>query len=212
MKKIIIAVLVLFVFSTLIISFSESVEASTSNLTATTTADLNVREKPNVNAKKIGLIKKGTKIVVHEKLNSGWSKITYNKKTAYVNTKYLTFSSTVTSSWNGTYGFSNKYNNYRATGKLIIKNHKSNKFFFELEVSNYHNTQGNGYSGNVDGKATVKGNVASVNIKEDGFTCKLTLKKTTKGIVVEEVFSNNNRGCQDFHGVGIMFNGTYKKQ
>ncbi|WP_051591199.1 SH3 domain-containing protein [Bacillus sp. UNC438CL73TsuS30] len=64
-----------------------------SKSTATVMASiLNVREKPSLNAKKIGTLKKGTKVTVYSKMNHGkWSEIRYKSKKAYVYTKYLKF-------------------------------------------------------------------------------------------------------------------------
>ncbi|MGG1396520.1 SH3 domain-containing protein [Bacillus salipaludis] len=61
--------------------------------TATVTASiLNVREKPSLSAKKIGTLKKGTKVTVYSKTKSKkWSEIRYKSKKAYVYTKYLKF-------------------------------------------------------------------------------------------------------------------------
>ncbi|MFF2288695.1 SH3 domain-containing protein [Peribacillus butanolivorans] len=39
----------------------------------------------------MGLLKKGAKVSVYSTTDSGWSKISYKKKKAYVATKYLKF-------------------------------------------------------------------------------------------------------------------------
>jgi uncharacterized protein YvpB len=55
-----------------------------------TTADLYVRTGPAVSYKAIGVLKKGTVIKTTYKPSNGWCKFTYNGKTAYVSSRYLT--------------------------------------------------------------------------------------------------------------------------
>ena len=50
-----------------------------------------LREKASTKAKKVGSLKKGTKVTVYSKTKSGWSEIRYNKKKAYVSTEFLKF-------------------------------------------------------------------------------------------------------------------------
>ncbi|MDO4174257.1 MAG: SH3 domain-containing protein [Eubacteriales bacterium] len=54
-----------------------------------TTADLNVRAKPDKNSKKIGWLKKGKAVESYEQTN-GWYKIDYNGQTGYISAKYTT--------------------------------------------------------------------------------------------------------------------------
>ena len=54
------------------------------------TSDVNVRTGPGTNAKILGAIKKGNSIKRTAIGDNGWSKVSYNGKTAYVFSKYLT--------------------------------------------------------------------------------------------------------------------------
>lgn len=51
---------------------------------------MNVREGPKITAKKIGIIKQGTKITAISKTTTGWVQIHFKSKTGYVSSKYLT--------------------------------------------------------------------------------------------------------------------------
>jgi uncharacterized protein YgiM (DUF1202 family) len=55
------------------------------------TTILNVYEKASSTSKKVGTLKKGTKVIVNTKLKSGWSEIGFKSKKAFVMTKSLTF-------------------------------------------------------------------------------------------------------------------------
>lgn len=60
----------------------------------TSTHDLNVREKPSVDAKRLGGLSRGTKVEVNGTVqengkDSGWYRITYKSKTAYVSSDYV---------------------------------------------------------------------------------------------------------------------------
>ena len=57
--------------------------------TVYTTSDLNVRAEPNKNAKKLGVLKKGTEVKTIT-LKNGWYSIAYNGKTGYISAKYTT--------------------------------------------------------------------------------------------------------------------------
>ena len=57
--------------------------------TVYTTSDLNVRAEPNKNAKKLGVLKKGTEVKTIT-LKNGWYGIAYNGKTGYISAKYTT--------------------------------------------------------------------------------------------------------------------------
>ena len=57
--------------------------------TVYTTSDLNVRAEPNKNAKKLGVLKKGTEVKTIM-LKNGWYSIEYNGKTGYISAKYTT--------------------------------------------------------------------------------------------------------------------------
>ena len=212
MKKIIMFVSMVLLLSTVSFYSVLKVEASAGKISATTTTNLNVREKPSTTAKKLGTLKAGAKVEVHEKLKSGWSKITYNKKMAYVSTKYLNFNNTASSSWNGKYAYSTKTTDYSGSGTLVISNEKAGKFYFELEIGNYFKERDSGFNGTVESYATVKGNTAKVDIKEDGLSCKMTMTKSSTGIEVKEDTSVEYGGCNDFRGFNIYFDGVYKKK
>ena len=57
--------------------------------TVYTTSDLNVRAEPNKNAKKLGVLKKGTEVKTIT-LKNGWYSIAYNGKTGYISAEYTT--------------------------------------------------------------------------------------------------------------------------
>lgn len=207
-------ILVLILSTTSFFSNTElEAEAATNKVSATTTDNLNVREKPTTNAKKLGTLKKGTKVEVHEKLSSGWSKITYNKKAAYVNTKYLNFSNGGTTAWNGKYGYYSKSTDFISFGILNITKQTTNKFHFSLEVGNENHYNGNHFNGLVEGYATFNGNTAIVNIVDDEVgVCKMKMQKTSKGIEVTEDKSREYGGCYDYRGVQVNFDGTFTKK
>lgn len=92
LKLSIVFVLILGIF----IPTATSVDAATT-YSATVNADiLNVREKASTKSKKVGSLKRGNKVTVYNKLSSGWSEIRYKGKKAYVSTKYLKFSTSLT--------------------------------------------------------------------------------------------------------------------
>jgi hypothetical protein len=75
-----------------ILPLGSKVEAATTYSATVNTANLIVREKPSLNAKKVGVLKKGTIVNVYSQTKSGWSEIWYKYKKAYVTTKHLKFS------------------------------------------------------------------------------------------------------------------------
>ena len=62
---------------------------ATETKTVYTTADLNVRAKPDKAGKKLGVLKKGTAVETTG-LKNGWYTIKYNGKTGYISAKYTT--------------------------------------------------------------------------------------------------------------------------
>lgn len=82
---------VLFLFST-IVSPNKQVEAATTQSATVTVDKLNVRSGAGTKYKKVGTLKKGTKVTVYSKKASGYSEIRFKSKKAYVMTKYLKFS------------------------------------------------------------------------------------------------------------------------
>ncbi|MFX4306577.1 SH3 domain-containing protein [Exiguobacterium sp. A1_3_1] len=64
--------------------------AATKTETLYVVADnLNVREKASTKSKKVGSLKLGSKVKVYSKTKSGWSKIDYKQKKAYVFSEYI---------------------------------------------------------------------------------------------------------------------------
>ncbi|WP_425388980.1 SH3 domain-containing protein [Domibacillus iocasae] len=49
----------------------------------------NVRSGPCTNYKSVGSLKNNIQVTVYSQTKSGWSEIRYNKKKAYVSTKFL---------------------------------------------------------------------------------------------------------------------------
>ena len=68
-----------------------AVKASTTQSATVNTKGLNVRAKALTKSKKLGTLKKGSKVTVYAKTKSGWSEIRYKNKKAFVYSKYLTF-------------------------------------------------------------------------------------------------------------------------
>lgn len=54
------------------------------------TLELNVRSKPDADASKVTIIKKGAEVKAVAKVSNGWYKVEVNGKTGYANGKYLT--------------------------------------------------------------------------------------------------------------------------
>ncbi|MDZ5470405.1 SH3 domain-containing protein [Bacillus sp. 31A1R] len=86
--------LVLVLMISLFLPYSTTTTNAASKETATVNVKAaDVREKASIKSKKLGTLKKGTKVTVYEKTKSGWSKINYKKQYAYVVTKSLEFTS-----------------------------------------------------------------------------------------------------------------------
>ncbi|MED4205259.1 SH3 domain-containing protein [Neobacillus mesonae] len=78
-----------FILSFCLTTFS-SVEAATTPTTSFVTAKkISVRTKASTSAKVLGTLKQGTRVAVYTKTKSGWAKIKYKNKTAYVPNKSL---------------------------------------------------------------------------------------------------------------------------
>ena len=90
MKKL---VKILLIFSLILgVATNAKFVSATSKYNSTVnTKIVNVREKASSHAKKVGTLKKGTKITVYSKSKTGWSQIKYKSKKAYVPTKDLKF-------------------------------------------------------------------------------------------------------------------------
>ncbi|WHY91301.1 SH3 domain-containing protein [Neobacillus cucumis] len=120
---------------------AQAVTKSKSKSTATvTTSILNVREKPSLSAKKLGTLKKGTKVTVYSKTKSKkWSEIRYKSKKAYVYTKYLKFTAGKRASYlldkNKIYTYTSKEGTYQLipTGKKY--NQIWDKWYYSSKAS-----------------------------------------------------------------------------
>lgn len=78
-------------FATLFV-FSANSDAATPKTTSAKVAhSVYVHSKPSANAKKVGTLWKGDKVIIYSKSKTGWAKIKFNKKTAYVFSSYLIF-------------------------------------------------------------------------------------------------------------------------
>lgn len=87
-----ILIIALFVSAIIPISTISAEAASTSIAKVDISSGiLNVHEKASNSSNKVGSLKNGTKVIVYLKTKNGWSEIRYNKKKAYVSTKYLNF-------------------------------------------------------------------------------------------------------------------------
>lgn len=53
-------------------------------------SDVNIREKPTTESKRLGVLHEGNGIIRTEKSSDGWSKVIYDGETAYINSSYLT--------------------------------------------------------------------------------------------------------------------------
>ena len=93
MKKLFTA-LIMFVLVFSFFSFNSSTtEAATTKIAHVNikSGSLNVRSGAGTKYKKVGSLKKDAGVYVYSQTKSGWSEIRYNKKKAYVMTKYLKF-------------------------------------------------------------------------------------------------------------------------
>ncbi len=54
------------------------------------TQDVNIREKPEADSKKLGVLHEGNSIIRTALTSNGWSKVIYNDKEAYIHSSYLT--------------------------------------------------------------------------------------------------------------------------
>jgi uncharacterized protein YraI len=72
------------------LSFQSAASAAVKQY-ATVTKDVNVRGKASTSSKKLGVLKKGTKVTVYAKTKYGWAQIVYNSKKAYIYSSYLHF-------------------------------------------------------------------------------------------------------------------------
>ena len=78
-------------FATLITFTANSDAATTKTMSAKVANSVYVRSQPSVHGKKVGTLWKGDTVIVYSKSKTGWAKIKFNKKTAYVYSSYLTF-------------------------------------------------------------------------------------------------------------------------
>lgn len=66
----------------------QSVKAATNYTATVNTPLLNVRKAPTSTSKKLGQLKKNTKVTVYTKNKKGWATINYKNKKAYVSAAY----------------------------------------------------------------------------------------------------------------------------
>ena len=76
-----------------VIDFTK-LEKQTSNLprifkAVVATTDVNIRENSDINSNKLGLLKEGQKLLMVERLNNGWIKVTNNVNVGYVCSDYV---------------------------------------------------------------------------------------------------------------------------
>ena len=69
---------------------SVSVEVQQNETKLWAKQDVNVREKPDTNSKKLGVLHEGNQIVATAKTSSGWYKVVFEGKEAYIYYSYLT--------------------------------------------------------------------------------------------------------------------------
>ncbi|MFC7371126.1 PdaC/SigV domain-containing protein [Fictibacillus iocasae] len=85
------ALVILFALCFSLVTGQSEVIAAAASKPAVTLEKINVRSGPGTNYKIIGSMAKGQKVTVYSQTKSGWSEILYNKKKAYLSTKYLKF-------------------------------------------------------------------------------------------------------------------------
>ncbi|MGG0657434.1 SH3 domain-containing protein [Rummeliibacillus pycnus] len=78
-------------FATIFTFTVNSNAATTKTMSAKVASSVYVRAQPSVNGKKVGTLWKGDNVIVYSKSKTGWAKIKFNEKTAYVYSSYLTF-------------------------------------------------------------------------------------------------------------------------
>ena len=136
----------------LALPFTSTANAASTSSATVTASNLNVREKASIKAKKVGSLKKGTKVTVYSKTKSGWSEIRYKKKKAYVSTEFLKFKKKRTS-----------YK--RDTSKVYVYKNDGRKYTYSSEGKKYDydkawtiwNVKGAGESGTEIEKETSEG-------------------------------------------------------
>lgn len=68
---------------------NEDSDSDASAVTVYAVTTVNVRSKPNTSAASYGKLSAGDSVKRIEKMSNGWSEVTYNNKTAYVKSDYL---------------------------------------------------------------------------------------------------------------------------
>lgn len=175
-------------------------EASTTlSATVHVSGKLSVRTGAGTKYKILGYLKNGTKVSVYSKTKSGWSEIRYNKKKAYVSTKYLVFP-TVTktysvNSFKGTWAESK--NDTKGNVYLKINPKSSTKATVDVMCA----TAGAIHIGDAEGTVTFKNNTANFSYSEDGWggKGKVTITLHDKYITVKIQPTKS----------GMMFSGTH---
>ncbi|MBO2537034.1 SH3 domain-containing protein [Rummeliibacillus suwonensis] len=90
--KVLLSFMVTFGTLTFFIFSTNSDAATTNTVNAKVANSVYVHLEPSANAKRIGTLWKGDKVVVYSQSKTGWAKIKFHKKTAYVYSSYLIFS------------------------------------------------------------------------------------------------------------------------
>jgi len=101
---------------------TQSKKPAESNGTVTATS-LNVREKPSLNASKVGQLNSGAVVPVHSQSN-GWAEITYGGKKAWVSADYLKISGTP-SSGSGSPAPADQFTGTVTASNLNVRNQNS---------------------------------------------------------------------------------------
>jgi uncharacterized protein YgiM (DUF1202 family) len=95
MKKLITIITAIFIFFTFHAQTSTAAKA-TPKKAVVISKTANVRSGPGTNYKVVGTLKKGASLLVVSTTKNNWSKISYNKKDAYISNTVLSFKTTTT--------------------------------------------------------------------------------------------------------------------
>lgn len=87
------SIIVILTFFLVLPFFSETASAASlkTGYVSLSNGTLNVRSGPGTNYKVVGSLQNNQQIIVYSQTKSGWSEIRFNKKKAFVSTKYLRF-------------------------------------------------------------------------------------------------------------------------
>lgn len=130
-------------FGTLFTFTANSDAATPKTMNAKVANSVYVHAEPSANAKKVGTLWKGTKVVVYSKSKTGWAKIKFNKKTAYVYASYLSFSKNTSKKTTATKTTTTK----KTTTKKSTSTSNSKKTTYRPVVTNTYYYVENGKDG-----------------------------------------------------------------